>query len=348
MSCQTHLGSVEITQRSFFQNNMKLYIKSAACISAQNTFEAKEVPQEIKELSTSFLSCQAPEYKKYISPKLLRRMSPIIRNGICCSKLALEKAGIEVPDAIIVGTALGCLKDTNTFLSQLIEGNEELPNPTAFIQSTHNTIAGQIALLIGCKGYNFTFSQMHRSFENALLDAQMLLWDNEATDVLVGGIDELPEPIAGLLDQSSCYKNRLLGEGAGFFVLSAEKSAVYLRGLKTINSKDFDIEKALESFELTPADIDLVIGGDANLNDKAYTDVFNTFSKKPYAIYKPFVGEFGTVSSIAMWLAVRVIEQQCVPVKWCKNAMTTTKFKNILVYNRIGNEHSLVVLSSNV
>ncbi len=46
-----------------------------------------------------------------------------------------------MPGAIITGTALGCLEDTVTFLTRMIELNEELLPPTAFIQSTHNTVA---------------------------------------------------------------------------------------------------------------------------------------------------------------------------------------------------------------
>lgn len=346
MLCLIHLALGVIIQQSFFRSSfMELYIKSSACISAQNSFESNGLPHDIVELDTPFGECVRPEYKKYISPKLLRRMSPIIRNGVCCSKLALQEAGIEIPDAIIVGTALGCLKDTDTFLTQLIEGNEELPNPTAFIQSTHNTIAGQVALLLGCKNYNFTFSQMHSSFETALLDAQMLLWDNEGKDVLVGGVDEIPESLAGLLNQSYCYSKNKLGEGAGFFVLSSEKSPIVFNGLKIIYSPHCDFEKELNGFSLSLADIDLLIGGDNCDNDQAYTELHNMFCDKPYVWYKPFMGEFGTASALALWLAVKALEQKEVPAVWRKNDIEIQELRNVLVYNRFGNEHSLMVLS---
>ena len=54
--------------------------------------------------------------------------------------------------------------------------------PTSFIQSTHNTVGGQIALGLECKGYNFTYVHASISFESALLDAQLQLAMDEASN----------------------------------------------------------------------------------------------------------------------------------------------------------------------
>ncbi|WP_430813715.1 beta-ketoacyl synthase chain length factor [Carboxylicivirga sp. RSCT41] len=325
---------------------MKLYIKSSDCISAQATFESG-LPEEINQAEEGRLNCLKPEYKKYISPKLLRRMSPIIRNGVSCSLSALKAANIDVPDAIIVGTALGCLKDTASFLTQLIEGNEELPNPTHFIQSTHNTIAGQLALLLKCTNYNFTFSQMHNSFECALLDAQLMLLDKQANNVLVGGVDELPDVSYELTKDLDCYKKATLGEGGGFFVVSHEAAEVELKGIKIINSETCDIVEELKHFNLGVEDIDAVVGGDQVENDSTYTQVHETFCNTPYVWYKPFVGEFGTASSVALWVATKAIEEQCIPQCWMKSGKDSGTYNNILVYNNVGGEQSIMILSKN-
>lgn len=52
------------------------------------------------------------------------------------SKYALQEAGIENPDAIIVGTGMGCSQDSEKFLKNVIDNNEEFLTPTFFIQST--------------------------------------------------------------------------------------------------------------------------------------------------------------------------------------------------------------------
>ena len=53
-----------------------------------------------------------------------------------------------MPDAIITGTGLGCLEDTEKFLTAMVTNKEEFLTPTSFIQSTHNTVSAQIALLL--------------------------------------------------------------------------------------------------------------------------------------------------------------------------------------------------------
>lgn len=323
---------------------MDLYIKSSDCISAQATFEC-DLPQEFIGSDMQFYNCIKPEYKKYISPKLLRRMSPIIRNGVSCSLSAMQKAEVENPDAIIVGTALGCLKDTTSFLTQLIEDNEALPNPTHFIQSTHNTIAGQLALLLKCTNYNFTFSQMHNSFECALLDAQLLLLDNEAKNVLVGGVDELTETSYELIKNLECYKDAKLGEGGAFFALSADESEVVFKGVRIINSSQCDFNDELQKYGLSITDIDVVIGGDNFEDDPSYSDFHRTFADKPYVWYKPYVGEFGTVSSLALYLGVKAIEDQSIPMCWIKNNTKIEACNNVLIYNNVGGEQSIMLLS---
>ncbi|MCW3806051.1 beta-ketoacyl synthase chain length factor [Plebeiibacterium marinum] len=325
---------------------MDIYIKSSDAISAQLSFE-KGLPEYFESGEESFYNCVKPEYKKYISPKLLRRMSPIIRNGVACSLSVLKQAGIEQPDAIVVGTALGCLRDTTSFLTQLIEEKEELPNPTHFIQSTHNTIAGQIALLLKCHNYNFTFSQMHNSFETALLDAQMLILDGKASNVLVGGVDEMSETTYDLIKGLDCYKGTKPGEGAGFFVLSREESVVKFEGVRIINSDKVDFEKELKDMGLELDEVDLVIGGNNQEDEAGYMDFCSVIGNKPYLWYKPFVGEYGTASSFAMWMACKVIEEQKVPECWMKNRIASEKYNKVLIYNKVGNEHSLMLMTKN-
>ena len=93
-----------------------------------------------------------------------------------------------MPDAVIAGTGLGCLEDTEKFLGSIYTLQEHLLNPTPFINSTHNTIAGAIALAIKCHGYNATYTHRGFSFESALLDALMLASENPEAAILAGCI----------------------------------------------------------------------------------------------------------------------------------------------------------------
>src|SRR6202000_3232451 len=130
----------------------------------------------------------------------------VIKMAVAASKKCLTVAGIEAPDAIITGTAFACMEDTITFLTRIVEQDEELLPPTAFIQSTHNTVAAQIALMLQCHEYNNTFVHKGISFESALIDALMLLNEQEADNILVGGTDDMVDTSFKVLTRLGLYR----------------------------------------------------------------------------------------------------------------------------------------------
>jgi len=182
---------------------MEVYINSSEAITAQETFDTELFLEQIVIPEEPYYSILTPKYKEYIEAKKLRRMSKIVRMGLACSLKTLEKANLEQTDAIVIGTGLGCLTDTIKFLDNMIENNEMMLNPTAFIQSTHNTVSGQIALYLACKNYNFTFSQQSVSFETALQDAYIKLQDINVSNVLLGGLDEITKKTYDLLNKNN-------------------------------------------------------------------------------------------------------------------------------------------------
>ena len=115
----------------------------------------------------------------------------LFKRAMVTSRKVLETSGITCPDAVITGTALGCIENTEHFLDPMCRDTEATLSPTAFMQSTHNTIGSMVAISLGCHGYNCTYSQDGISFESALLDAVMQLECGEAGNVLVGAHDEL-------------------------------------------------------------------------------------------------------------------------------------------------------------
>lgn len=153
-----------------------------------------------------------------------RRMSDIVKYGVSVGMECINKVGSENIDAIITATGLGCLADSEKFLKVIIENNEDLLNPTPFIQSTFNTVGGQIALLCKNHNYNMTYSHRGSSFECALLDAVLLIENDEAKNVLVGAFDFNTTTLQEVLGELRFWKNKEIGEGAFFFVLSKEKT----------------------------------------------------------------------------------------------------------------------------
>lgn len=347
---------------------MKTYIRSTSSISPQNTFGDNGFLTDIVESTGTRLKAIEPDYKQYIDPKLIRRMSHVIKMGVSAAKDCLNRANVEMPSAIITGTAFGCMEDTVAFMTRIVELNEEMLPPTSFIQSTHNTVAAQIALMLQCHGYNNTFVHKGISFENALIDALMLLKEGEANNILVGGTEEMIEVSFTVLTRLGLYKRQPIsnldlykeeskgtigGEGASFFLLSnapSQDNLAELTGLKTLY-KPSDIEQGISNFlkehNLNINDIDLVItgrNGDIK-NDKIYHDLGQSiFADTTLVNYKHLCGEYPTSSSFALWLAANIIKTGTVP-PIVENIEIEPK--KVLIYNHYqGNYHSLMLLSA--
>jgi len=199
-----------------------MHITASSTISHQPTFRNKGFSLELSELKP-VSELITPDYSLFIPAMDRRRMSQVLKMSIACSMDCLEQAALSQPDAIIVGTSMGCCVHTKNFLDKILSANGGPLSPTKFIVSTHNTIAGQVSLLLKNHGYNMTHTQNSLSFEQGLIDG-MLCINNGSRNVLVGGADEEEHAIYNM-------KERLEDEnihsacGASFFVLSNEKAA---------------------------------------------------------------------------------------------------------------------------
>jgi 3-oxoacyl-[acyl-carrier-protein] synthase II len=353
---------------------MKVYIRSSACISAQNTFNSNDLLHTPVEYFGTRLKTIEPDYRAFVDPKLLRRMSHVIKMGVATGQQCLRDAGVEMPGAIITGTAFGCMEDTIAFLTRLVEMNEEMLPPTPFIQSTHNTVAAQIALMLKCHNYNNTFVHKGISFESALQDALMLLNDGEANDILVGGIDEMIDTSFKVLTRLGLYKRKPIsnlqlyntpskgtigGEGAAFFLINDKPlpdnlaELVGLRtffGVKVQNEIEGSISAFLDDHAMSIDNIDLIITGrNGDLkNDEIYDSLKLSFFKdNDLANYKHLCGDYSLSSSFAFWLAANILKEGVVPKVIVERQLNTLSPKTILIFNHYqGNYHSIILLSA--
>ena len=79
-------------------------------------------------------------------------MGKLMKSSLLASLKALALAGVSQPDAVITGTDLGCMENSEQLLLQMMSEGETLLSPTLFMQSTHNTISSNIAIRLGCHG----------------------------------------------------------------------------------------------------------------------------------------------------------------------------------------------------
>ena len=327
-----------------------VYIRSIANISPQPTFGqplAEALSAAPAPPDGDRMRAIEPDYSRYVDPKMIRRMSRVIRMGVAAAMECLRNA--DTTDAILVGTAYGCLEDTGVFLRRMIENKEEMLTPTAFIQSTHNTVGAQIALLLKNHGYNNTYVHRGWSFESALLDGIMYIAEHEGRKVLVGGVDEITDASHAILNRFGLYRDGTVdGEGAAFFLLSDEagpENLARLDGVTTFykpkNAEEIqeNVVSFLSSYNLDINKIDLVISGGSI-----------DFPKVLH--YKALSGEYPTASAYALWMGAAVLATGLVPegvgaTGGMAASTPATRPRRVLVYNQYQQtHHSLFLLSA--
>jgi 3-oxoacyl-[acyl-carrier-protein] synthase II len=273
-----------------------MYILQAiASITHQEVFQKEHFWSNLQALEAES-SIQHPDYKAFIPANALRRLSPILRMGIACAKSCQEN--ISQPfDSISVGTGLGCLIDTEKFLVTINTTSGDILSPTAFIQSTHNTISGQISLDLKNHAYNMTHTQNTVSFEVALLDG-MLCVDEGKQHVLVGAADE-SVPFLNRLQPDIVPDQYPLTSGATFMVIGNENNSGTI-GIAAceLSFKQRDLTAWIDTFlannQLSSADIGLVL----HYNELELNDFQNKLS------YAPLVGYTMSAPAFAAHLAV--------------------------------------------
>jgi 3-oxoacyl-[acyl-carrier-protein] synthase II len=291
---------------------MDLYINGTSSISAFDS----QLGLRINDADR--FTCIEPDYKLIIDPRLLRRMSRIMRMGLASAIKTLEVANVQVPQAVITATGLGCLDDTGNFLVKMCDPDNRMMNPTAFIQSIHNTMGGQIAMHLKSNCYNNTFTQDVLSFEHALLDTIMLLEEGTIESVLLGGIDELTELKHELTSrlfkaqkESKTYFGQ--GEGSAFFSISGMKSPVKLETLIISQHANHSDIGDYFSNHIALGEKTLILTGKSGGNsDKEYTFTEQIIGTKPTIEYKKYCGDYPTSCAFATWLASEVLQQKVV------------------------------------
>lgn len=350
---------------------MNIYTLSATQISIQEPLNETWF-ESAKTYSQPHIRAIEPDFKDYINPITARRMSPIIKRAIATSKRALAAADINMPDAIICGTGLGCVENTEKFLNALTFNGEQLLQPTHFIQSTHNTIASQIALMLECHGYNNTYVHRGISFESALLDAAIQLQLGEAKTVLVGGHDELTPGYFELLKKIGYWRKNVsdtlticnrreagtfCGEGSTMLLLGtipnnntlAQLNAIEVLYQPTLEIIGEKIHTMLSDSGLSITDLDAVfmgVNGDIE-NDEVYDHITaNFFAGKPVCAYKNVCGEYFTAPAFGTYAAAQCIKHNNIPATMFTTNKKPSKCNHILLINHFQNkDYSLILLS---
>jgi 3-oxoacyl-[acyl-carrier-protein] synthase II len=352
---------------------MDLYINGLSCISPQPTFQTSVFSWEVAKCDSARLACIEPDYAHYIDAKASRRMGRLLKYGTTAGLSALRDAEVATPDAITTGTGFGLLDDSGKFLKNVTEGDEGIVSPTAFIQSTHNTVSSNIALSVGCYGHNNTFVHKGFSFESALLDAAMLMEEDPAIqNILAGAYDEITDysftimqrlrlirdtPISNMDLLQKPGSGTIAGEGAAFFLLSREKGThtyARLHGTdilykpRSADRVTSRIEAFLARHRMVLSDIDIVLSGicgDVRRDEMLVGLNDHYFTTQTILAYKHLCGEYMTSSAFAFWLGSVIAKSRTIlPETIIRDAHRPCS--RILICNAYNEDYAFILLSA--
>jgi hypothetical protein len=355
-----------------------LYIHQTSCISPQAAFpppgagvaggsaaaawiDAPRGPVD------NMLKAIEPSYEG-IPGSILRRMSKSVKMGVGAALPLLPSN----PRGILIGTGNGGMEDSVKFLKQIVQYEEGVLTPGAFVQSTANAIASQIGLLQHNNGYNATYVHRGLAFESALIDASMLVNEDPGNSYMAGGVDEISDHHYRFEYAEGWYKKEdmsgkdlytagspgsIAGEGSAMFIVSGARAHALaeVKGIMTLRSEDDHAVKAAMRRFLSrhlPAGSlpDLLLSGENGDNRRlrgyelceALMDPDTTIAR-----FKHLCGEYPTASAYALWLACNLPD--ALPGHLVKRISKEKPCNTILIYNNYEfSQHSLILLEKSL
>ncbi len=348
------------------------FINGIGIISPQKTFEPDKFLIEITTYHKNVLTCIPPDFKAYINPIQMRRLSRMLRIGLSAAIICLRDANIKIPHGIITATGYGFLDETAKFLNELLTQNEAQLTPTYFMQGTSNALAGLVSLSIKCMGYNNTYVSKGFAFENALTDAFMQIRDDSSANLLVGAYDEAAEVQFKANQRIKQFKTESIsnlslfetktigsiqGEGSAFFLISgkpSESSWCVIKDLRMVYKPEgYELKDSLQTFlntnNLNIRNIDVLVDGSSGdvERDVALTSLVNLFSDETIHVrFKHLCGEYCTAGSFALWLAASILKRQHVPeIVKVQKAKGPASINRVLILNQyMGKNFSFILL----
>lgn len=318
-----------------------IYLTSATQISIQEGLSEAWLDTPII-YSEPYVRSLDIDFKQWISPAESRRMGKLLKRALSSSLSAMQQSGVEHPDAIITGTGLGCIENTEILLTHLCEEGEENCKPTPFMQSTHNTISSLVSINTHSHGYNATYAHKEASFDCALEDAWLQMQLGRIRTALVGGQDEMTPKYFGLLCKTGYLGNseQVAGEAAVSVMLNAEPVPDALCRMTYFKRCYRPAAATLEAIAAEIGRVDAVmtsISGKNSAAEAQLREAVRLFPSTPLLQFKNIFGESYTAYGLGIYATAHVLHRQHLP-----EAMLIPDYGNpaslqrILVLNQIG------------
>jgi 3-oxoacyl-[acyl-carrier-protein] synthase II len=187
---------------------------------------------------------------RWVGPKDAKKMDEFIHYGVAASLMALEDAGIVVDDSnaerigALIGSGIGGLLGIEEQTIKAHEGGPRKISPFYVPSTIINMLPGQVSLITGAKGPNFSAVSACATSNHSIGMAMRLIQHGDADVMIAGGAERgsTPTSMGGFCSMKAMStrnddpthasrpwdKDRdgfVLGDGAGILILEEYERA---------------------------------------------------------------------------------------------------------------------------
>ena len=187
---------------------------------------------------------------KWINPKDARKMDEFIHYGVAASLMALEDAGLTIDDSnaervgAIIGSGIGGIVGIEETSIKFHEGGARKISPFYVPSTIINMLPGQVSLITGAKGPNFSAVSACATSNHSIGMAMRMIQHGDADVMIAGGAERgsSPTSMGGFCAMKAMSTRNddpegasrpwdegrdgfVLGDGSGILILEEYESA---------------------------------------------------------------------------------------------------------------------------
>jgi len=141
--------------------------------------------------------------RDYIPAMKLRRMNTLSRYAVAAARLAIDDAGVALPNeaGVALGTAFGPVQTSVDYMQEYVAKGAALAPPQLFAESVANAPGSHIAIELDLRGFNLTVTQRESSLLAAAMFASSQIVKGTVPSAIIGGVEEVNEMVFSVLDR---------------------------------------------------------------------------------------------------------------------------------------------------
>jgi len=188
--------------------------------------------------------------KAWVNPKDAKKMETFIHYGLAASMMAMDDAGLEINDAnaeragVLIGSGIGGVRGIEETAIDLYKGGPRKVSPFYVPSTIINMVSGQLCIIKGFKGPNFSAVSACASSNHSIGMAMRMIQYGDADIMVAGGAEHgcTPTSVAGFCSMKALSTRNdeptrasrpwdrdrdgfVIGDGAGILVLEEYESA---------------------------------------------------------------------------------------------------------------------------